>query len=138
MEIRFDIEDFRAGIVQEIEAGQDEVTRQLKSRFEDRLIQLMGEDVEIDRDRVAQEIALLVDRADVREELDRLVIHNEHFREALTQGGPIGRRLDFLTQEILRELSTLGAKCRHTSVIQLCIDAKLACEQLREQVQNLE
>ena len=127
-----------AEIVEEVEARQDEVIHQLAQRFEDRLRQLLGEDVQLEHDRIAQEVAVLVDRADVREELDRLGIHIEHFREVLAEGGPIGRRLDFLAQEMFRELTTLAAKCRHTSVIQLAIDAKLVCEQVREQVQNLE
>jgi len=127
-----------AEIVEEVEARQEEVIGQLTQRFEDRLGQLLGGDVQLDRDRVAQEVAVLVDRADVREELDRLGIHIEHFREVLAEGGPIGRRLDFLAQEMFRELTTLAAKCRHTSVIQFAIDAKLVCEQIREQVQNLE
>ena len=72
----------------------------------------LTEDLEVDPQRLAQEVAILVDKADVSEELDRLGVHLEHFAEVAEQAGAVGRRLDFLVQEIMRELNTLGAKCR--------------------------
>ncbi|HVS01612.1 MAG TPA: YicC/YloC family endoribonuclease [Thermoanaerobaculia bacterium] len=92
----------------------------------------------LDEVRLAQEVALLVDRSDVAEELDRLALHLEHFRGVAAGGGGLGKRLDFLSQEILRELNTLGAKCRDAEATRLVLDAKVLCEQLREQVQNVE
>ncbi len=88
--------------------------------------------------RLAQEVALLVDRSDVREELDRLASHLQHFREVMAAAESTGKRLDFLTQEIFRELNTLGAKCRHSEMVRAVLDGKVLCEQLREQVQNVE
>jgi uncharacterized protein (TIGR00255 family) len=92
----------------------------------------------LDEDRLAQEVALLVDRSDIAEELDRLGSHLEHFHEVMADAGAIGKRLDFLTQEIFRELNTLGSKCRDAQMIRWVLDAKVLCEQLREQVQNVE
>ncbi len=92
----------------------------------------------LDESRVAQEIALLADRGDVSEEIDRLRSHLAHFRAVAAEPGATGKRLDFLTQEIFRELNTLGAKCRNAPMVRAVLDAKALCEQLREQVQNVE
>ena len=92
----------------------------------------------LDESRVAQEVALLADRGDVSEELDRLRSHLGHFRTVAAETGATGKRLDFLTQEIFRELNTLGAKCRNAAMVRAVLEAKALCEQLREQVQNVE
>ena len=83
-------------------------------------------------------MALLVDRSDVLEELDRLDAHLAHFRELLAADGALGKRLDFLSQEILRELNTLGSKARDGEMTRAVLEAKTVCEQVREQVQNVE
>jgi len=105
--------------------------------FARRLEALLGEH-DLDEQRLAQEVAILVDKSDVGEEIDRLGAHLEHFREILDGDGAVGKRLDFLTQEIFRELNTLGAKGRHSDITRVVLDAKVLCEQLREQVQNVE
>lgn len=92
----------------------------------------------LDDGRLAQEVALLVDRSDISEELDRLASHLKHFREVVDQQGSIGKRLDFLSQEIFRELNTIGSKCRDSDLVKLVLDSKVLCEQLREQIQNVE
>ena len=92
----------------------------------------------LDEARVAQEVALLADRSDVSEEIDRLRSHVEHFRAVTREPGAVGKRLDFLTQEIFRELNTLGAKCRNAEMTRSVLDAKVLSEQIREQVQNIE
>ena len=81
---------------------------------------------------------LLAQRADVAEELDRLVIHVEEARTILRAPGPHGRRLDFLTQELNREANTLGAKATLIESSQKSVDLKVIIEQIREQVQNIE
>lgn len=91
-----------------------------------------------DPDRIVQEAAILADRADVAEEVVRLRAHLEAFQERLSAGGTVGRTLDFLCQEIHRELNTLGSKCREPGVAERLVDAKSAAERVREQVQNLE
>lgn len=102
-----------------------------------RIAELLAEAIP-DENRLAQEVALLVDKGDVREELDRLGAHLEHFRSLLHATGSTGKRLDFLSQELLRELNTVGAKCRDVEMTRWVLDAKACCEQLREQVQNVE
>lgn len=92
----------------------------------------------VDPVRLAQEVAILADKSDVSEELDRLGAHLEHFREVLDDEGSIGKRLDFLAQEIFRELNTLGSKSRHPEMAKKMLDAKVLAEQIREQVQNVE
>ncbi|MEM1180712.1 MAG: YicC/YloC family endoribonuclease [Acidobacteriota bacterium] len=109
-----------------------------------RLAENLGQRIEqlvderVDRDRLAQEVAHLVDRGDVSEELDRLASHLVHFREKVAAQGPVGKRLDFLAQEIFRELNTVGSKCRDSDMTRSVLDGKVLCEQLREQVQNVE
>ena len=109
----------------------------VRSRLEARLAELAGE-TPVEPQRLAQEVTLLVDRADVQEEIDRLRLHVEQFGAHLDDDEPVGKRLDFLSQEILRELNTIGSKCRDSQATQWVIDGKVLCEQLREQVQNLE
>lgn len=89
-------------------------------------------------DRIAQEVALLVSKADVREELDRLTAHIEASRELLTSDGAVGRKLDFLCQEFNREANTLCSKSSDVELTRIGLDLKAAIEQLREQVQNIE
>jgi uncharacterized protein (TIGR00255 family) len=93
---------------------------------------------ELDSARLEQEAALLAQRADVAEELDRLGIHVEEARSNLRGPGPHGRRLDFLTQELNREANTLGSKAVLAQTSQRAVDLKVIIEQIREQVQNVE
>ncbi|MGD2115111.1 MAG: YicC/YloC family endoribonuclease [Acidobacteriota bacterium] len=113
--------------------AREEAAEALRQRLE----ALLGER-ELDEDRLAQEVAVLADKTDVGEEVDRLGAHLEHFAEILAGDGAVGKRLDFLTQEIFRELNTLGAKGRNSGITRIVLDAKVLCEQLREQVQNVE
>lgn len=113
------------------------VKDELAAALRKRLAELL-ESQTVDETRLAQEVALLVDRSDVSEEIDRLGSHLDHFRAVLKENAPAGKRLDFLTQEIFRELNTLGAKCRNAEMTRAVLDAKVLCEQLREQVQNVE
>jgi uncharacterized protein (TIGR00255 family) len=117
---------------------QMEVFRQ---RVFDRLQTRIGELLEgrgVDEERLVHEAALLADKADVSEEVVRLRTHLESFSRRLGESGPIGRALDFLCQEIHRELNTLGTKCRELGIADRVVDAKGAVERIREQVQNLE
>ncbi len=92
----------------------------------------------LSEDRVAQEVALLAAKADVREELDRLGAHIDQIRDLLRGGGPVGRRLDFLCQELNREANTLCSKSADTELTRTGLDLKAVIEQMREQIQNLE
>lgn len=92
----------------------------------------------LDEGRVEQEIALLAQRMDVAEELDRLEAHVEEVRTTLDRPGPVGRRLDFLMQELNREANTLGAKSASIVASRASVDLKVLIEQMREQIQNVE
>ncbi len=100
------------GVVDAVEAGWQGATTDLPERLRARLDEILqGNAGHLDETRLAQELAILAERGDVQEELDRLRAHLGHFRELVEQDGEaIGKRLDFLAQEIFRELSTLGRK----------------------------
>lgn len=94
--------------------------------------------MDIDQERFAQEVVYLMQKADVDEELDRLEAHLIEVRHILTQEGPIGRRLDFLMQELNREANTLSSKSLASDVTQSAVEVKVLIEQMREQIQNIE
>ena len=100
----------------------------------------LAEGVHLDEQRLAQEIAILADRLDVNEELSRFASHNQAFREALAGGGtePVGKRLGFLLQEMLREANTTGSKANDAGIQREVIAIKEELERMREQVENLE
>lgn len=93
---------------------------------------------EVDPQRLAQEIAILADKADVTEELTRMAAHVAECRRLTDEDGANGRRLDFLTQELNREVNTIGAKSQSAAVAARVVDAKAEVERLREQIQNVE
>lgn len=123
----------------------DEVTRlraalpALRARQEERLRRRL-DDLEqpVDEGRIEQELVMMLQKADVDEELDRLDAHIEETTRILNQGGPCGRRLDFLMQELNREANTLSSKATTSSTTQSAVELKVLIEQMREQVQNIE
>lgn len=124
-------------IVAELDRSRSGLQQELAARTRTRLEELTGE-LGLDEVRLAQEIAILADRSDIQEELDRLRVHLERFESLLAAQDAVGKQLDFLAQEILRELNTIGSKCRNSQATQQVVDGKVRCEQLREQVQNVE
>ncbi len=94
--------------------------------------------VELDNDRIEQEIAIITQKSDVAEELDRIEVHLDEVRRVLVQDEPVGRRLDFLMQELNREANTLGSKSIATASTSVSVEMKVLIEQMREQVQNIE
>ena len=92
----------------------------------------------VSEDRLAQEVALLATRADVREELDRLTAHVQDARALMAQGKGVGRKLDFLMQEFNREANTLCAKAQSSELTRVGLALKAVIDQMREQVQNVE
>ncbi|HMA16523.1 MAG: YicC/YloC family endoribonuclease [Bacteroidota bacterium] len=110
----------------------------LRQRLKEQLALLLEESTGVAEERLAQELAILAGKADVREELDRLAAHVEAARELLDQGGAVGRKLDFLCQEFNREANTLCSKSADVELTRIGLDLKSAIEQLREQVQNIE
>jgi uncharacterized protein (TIGR00255 family) len=126
-----------AATVDRLDALRGPALEESAASLRRRVAELLG-GVPLDESRVAQEVALLADRGDVSEEIDRLRSHLTHFESIAAAAGATGKRLDFLAQEIFRELNTLGAKCRNAEMIRAVLEAKALCEQLREQVQNVE
>ncbi|MBI2254451.1 MAG: YicC family protein [Proteobacteria bacterium] len=110
----------------------------IRQRFEEQLRELMPEGVPVDPERLAQELAIIAGRADVREEIDRLAAHVAAARDLVQKGGAVGRKLDFLCQEFNREANTLCSKAADLALTNLGIELKAAIEQLREQIQNIE
>ena len=110
----------------------------IKARLADQLTTLLSASERFDPDRLHQEAILLASKADIREELDRLVSHVAQARRMIEQGGAVGRRLDFLSQELNREANTLCAKSNDVDLTNIGLELKSVVEQFREQVQNLE
>ena len=110
----------------------------LRARLEALLSELAGLAPSVPEERIAQELAMLVTRADVREELDRLRAHIAQVGELLENGGAVGRQIDFLCQELNREANTLCSKSVSLELTRIGLALKAAIEQFREQVQNLE
>jgi uncharacterized protein (TIGR00255 family) len=115
--------------------GVDAVRDRLRKQVEDLLGAAGGQ---LDSPRLYQEAVLLAVKADIREELDRLKAHLAQAEELLARGGPVGRRLDFLSQELSREVNTLCAKSNDVALTAIGLDLKGLVEQFREQVQNVE
>jgi uncharacterized protein (TIGR00255 family) len=113
----------------------DVYRKRLKERA-DRL--RVASDVEIDSGRLEQELALFADRIDVAEELTRLDSHTAHFEALLAAPGGVGRRLDFLLQEMAREANTIGSKSQDVAIAHAVVELKAEIERMREQVQNVE
>lgn len=110
-----------------------------KRRLAERAERLrLASDVEIDAGRLEQELALFADRVDVTEELTRLDSHTAHFEALLVSEGGVGRRLDFLLQEMAREANTIGSKSQDVSIAHAVVELKAEIERMREQVQNIE
>jgi len=124
-------------LVAQAEATASEQPRLLKERFAKRIAELVGEGRDLD-ERIVQEAAILASKADVREELDRLTSHVAAARTLLGGEGQAGRRLDFLTQEFMREANTLCSKAATTTLTAIGLELKAVIDQLREQVQNVE
>ncbi len=125
-----------AGLVSRGEAEAAGQGPAIKARYVARLAEFAGE--ELPPERIAHEAAALAQRADVREELDRLAAHVASARALLADAAPAGRRLDFLSQEFMREANTLCAKSASLELTAVGLDLKAAIEQFREQVQNVE
>lgn len=122
-----------------ISARGGELLEGYRARLRDRLERLLADSgVQVDSGRLEAEIVLLADRSDVTEELVRLDSHFDQFQKLLEADGPVGRRLDFLLQEIGRESNTIGAKSQDAPIAHLVVEMKAELERIREQVQNVE
>jgi uncharacterized protein (TIGR00255 family) len=125
--------------VSELVAEERRHAHRVGERLRERLLErLRSLEVEVDEGRMEQELAYQLQKLDVSEELDRLDTHIDAIRDALDSEEPVGRRLDFLMQELNREANTLGSKSADAERSQASVELKVLIEQMREQVQNLE
>ena len=122
-------------IVQHVQQQMPSIIARLKDKLSQRANELCQE---LDNHRLEQEVILLSQKLDVDEEMDRLLAHIEEVERVLNQSGPVGRRLDFLMQEMNREANTLGSKSTHIDTSNASVDLKVYIEQMREQIQNIE
>ena len=129
--------DLLAGYMQVIAERAPAVVTDYQERLQDRIKTLLGE-VELDAARLANEVAYFADRASITEELVRFDSHLAQGREALSSNDPVGRRLDFLVQEMNREINTIGSKANDLKIGQQVVNVKSELEKVREQIQNLE
>jgi uncharacterized protein (TIGR00255 family) len=137
-----DLEE-RAALLQEIfgviEARQPAMQAAHRRRLHERVSALLAaSEAQLDLSRIDQELVLYADRTDISEELTRLRIHIEAIGELLASSEPSGRKLDFLLQEVGREINTIGSKSQDASIARAVVDGKAELERLREQVQNVE
>jgi uncharacterized protein (TIGR00255 family) len=127
-----------SALVARAEAAPGRKPEAIKARLAEQVANLLEASERFDADRLHQEAILIASKADVREELDRLVAHVAQAGKMLRDGGAVGRRLDFLAQELNRETNTLCAKANDLELTNIGLELKSLVEQFREQVQNLE
>jgi len=126
-----------ATVLDDVEARIPELIHQREVLLQERLQKLLS-NVDIDSQRVAQEVAIIADKTDVTEELVRLRSHISQFEKMLQESGAVGRKLDFLIQEFLREVNTMASKISDADIAHMMVGLKSELEKMREQVQNIE
>lgn len=124
-------------VLEKVKVASEKRAPELRRRLTDR-IQLLVTDENLDKDRLELEVALIIDKMDINEETVRLQAHLKFFMDALDSDDVVGRRLNFLSQEINRELNTIGSKANDSEIAHHIVLAKEKLEQIREQVQNIE
>lgn len=127
-----------AALAAKAEAAPGRRPEAIKARIAEQVATLLDASQRLDPDRLHQEAVLIATKADIREELDRLASHVAQVERLLADGGAIGRRLDFLAQELHREANTLCSKSNDVELTNIGLELKSVVEQFREQVQNLE
>ena len=124
-------------MVEQIEARSPQTVAEYRQKLTDKMQEVLAS-AAVDEARILQEAAIYADRVAVDEETVRMRSHLAQFRQMLADGSPIGRKLDFLVQEMNREANTTGSKCADSQIAKLVIDMKAEIEKIREQVQNIE
>lgn len=130
------IRELQAKLAARRDGVRDELLASYRQRVAD--IASAAGDVEIREDRLAQEVVMMVEKGDIAEELTRLTHHIEQMEKAISGKEPSGKKLDFMTQEMLREINTMGSKSRTADIRTVVVDLKTEVERIREQVQNVE
>ena len=125
------------GLISQVEAGSGQTVSDYRARLEAKMQEVLA-NTAIDESRIFQEAAIFADKVAVDEETVRLRSHLAQMNAMLTAGGPIGRKLDFLLQEMNREANTIGSKCSDLRLAQIVVEIKAELEKIREQTQNIE
>ena len=126
-------------LIEKINTQSPEVVKSYRQRLQKRISELLDNQIAIDESRIAVEVAIMAERSDITEEIVRLRSHLDQIRTILKQSeGPVGRRLDFILQEVNREVNTIASKASDTQISADCIQFKDETEKMREQVQNIE
>ena len=129
--------DIIENVIAEISKRAPEVPREYKTKLNARIKELLDQQV-VDESRIAVEVALFADRCSIDEELVRLGSHFGQMRQILSMDQPVGRKLDFLVQEMNREINTIGSKANDLTITRLVVDIKSEIEKITEQIQNIE
>ncbi|HBM76239.1 MAG TPA: YicC family protein [Clostridiaceae bacterium] len=124
-------------IIKRIEERSPEVVKDYKTKLEERIKEIAG-DVDIDEMRIAQEVAIFADRSSITEEVVRMYSHLNQLELILNEDEPVGRKLDFLVQEMNREINTIGSKANDLDITKDVVEVKSEIEKIREQIQNIE
>ena len=123
----------------ELASHRDEMRAELLASYQQRVHELSAQaGTDVAQDRIAQEVVIMVEKGDIAEEITRLTHHIEQAEKAIGGKEPAGKKLDFLSQEMLREINTMGSKSRAASIRTLVVELKTEVERIREQVQNVE
>lgn len=124
-------------VVDEINKRSPVVVQEYKTKLEERIKQLLG-DIPVDETRLAQEVAIFADKSSITEEVVRLYSHLDQLLSILNEDVPVGRKLDFLVQEMNREINTIGSKASDIIITRYVVEVKSEIEKIREQIQNIE
>ncbi len=123
----------------ELAAHREPIRSELLASYRQRVQEIAAQaGTDVNQDRIAQEVAIMVEKGDIAEELTRLAHHVEQTEKAIAGKEPAGKKLDFLSQEMLREINTMGSKSRASNIRMLVVELKTEVERIREQVQNVE
>jgi uncharacterized protein (TIGR00255 family) len=125
-------------MLQSIEALVPEIVQNHKEKMIERIRELLEGEVEVDQDRIIHEVAVYADKTSIAEEVTRLYSHFDQLDHFLQKGGSVGRKLDFLVQELNREVNTIGSKSPDIDISNYVIEMKSEVEKIREQIQNIE
>jgi len=125
-------------LVKEIELKSPLILKEYKMKLLERIKELSEDNIEIDENRLALEVSIYADKSNITEEIVRLNSHLDRLKGIVNEDGPIGRKLDFLIQEMNREINTIGSKSSDVDIANYVIEIKSELEKIREQVQNIE
>jgi uncharacterized protein (TIGR00255 family) len=124
---------------EELASHREDIRRELLASYQQRVQEIAAQaGVDVNQDRIAQEVVIMVEKGDIAEEVTRLAHHVEQMEKAINGREAAGKKLDFLSQEMIREINTMGSKSRASNIRMLVVELKTEVERIREQVQNVE